>query len=154
MDLFDPKAALERHHGKSYFERIAGEVENPQAAGALMRSPFKFARHGKCGMWVSDALSHLAERVDDIALIRSMYTTNLTHEPALYLMHSGRMLPGLPTLGAWVTYGLGSENQNLPAYVVLDDPKGLPINRTQNWQAGFLPPVYQGTRFRSTGCPH
>ena len=153
MDLFDPKVELERHHGKSYFERIAGEVENPQAAGALMRSPFKFARHGKCGMWVSDALSHLAERVDDIALIRSMYTTNLTHEPALYLIHSGRMLPGLPTLGAWVTYGLGSENQNLPAYVVLDDPQGLPINRTQNWQAGFLPPVYQGTRFRSTGSP-
>jgi hypothetical protein len=82
-----------------------------------------------------------------------MYTMNLTHEPALFQMHSGRMLPGLPTLGAWVTYGLGSENQNLPAYVVLDDPLGLPINHAQNWQAGFLPPVYQGTRFRSTGSP-
>ena len=153
MDLFDPKEELDRNHGKAYFDKIAGEVENPQAAGALMRSPFRFAKRGQCGMWVSDALPSLAECVDDIALIRSMYTTNLTHEPALYKIHSGRTLPGLPSLGSWVTYGLGSENQNLPAYVVLDDPLGLPINRGQNWQSGYLPPLYQGTRFRSTGSP-
>lgn len=153
MDLFDPKPELNKRHGEAYFEKIAGEVENPTAAGALMRCPFKFAQHGKSGTWVSDAMPHLATCVDDIAVIRSMYTFNLTHEPALFIIQSGRMNPGLPTLGAWVSYGLGSENQNLPAYVVLDDPKGLPINRTQNWQAGFLPPVYQGTRFRSTGSP-
>ena len=153
MDLFDPKPELNKRHGESYFDKIAGEVENPAAAGALMRCPYKFAQHGNSGTWVSDAMPHLATRVDDIAVIRSMYTFNLTHEPALFIIQSGRMNPGLPTLGAWVTYGLGSENQNLPAYVVLDDPKGLPINRTQNWQAGFLPPVYQGTRFRSTGSP-
>jgi hypothetical protein len=153
MDLFDPKPALDRYHGRSYFNRIAGEVENPQSAGALMRSPFRFVQHGQCGMWVSDALPHLAGQVDHIALIRSMFTTNLTHEPALYLIQSGRMAPGRPTLGAWVVYGLGSENQNLPAYVVLDDPLGLPINGVENWQAGFLPPVFQGTRFRSTGSP-
>lgn len=153
MDLFDPKPMLDRHHGQSYFDRIAGEVENPQSAGALMRSPFRFARHGQCGMWVSDALPHLARQVDDIALIRSMYTTNLTHEPAIYLIQSGKMGPGRPTLGAWVVYGLGSENQNLPAYVVLDDPLGLPINGVENWQSGFLPPLFQGTRFRSTGSP-
>jgi hypothetical protein len=153
MDLFDPKPALDRHHGRPYFDRIAGEVENPQSAGALMRSPFRFARHGQCGMWVSDVMPHLARQVDDLALIRSMYTTNLTHEPAIYLIQTGRMAPGKPTLGAWVVYGLGSENQNLPAYVVLDDPLGLPINGVENWQAGFLPPVFQGTRFRSTGSP-
>ncbi len=153
MDLFDPKPELNKRHGESYFEKIAGEVENPTAAGALMRCPYKFAQHGNSGTWVSDALPHLATCVDDIAVIRSMYTFNLTHEPALFIIQSGRMNPGLPTLGAWVSYGLGSENQNLPAYVVLDDPKGLPINRTQNWQAGFLPPLYQGTRFRSTGSP-
>ena len=153
MDLFDPKPELNKRHGQSYFEKIAGEVENPTAAGALMRCPFKFAQHGNSGTWVSSAMPHMATRVDDITVIRSMYTFNLTHEPALFIIQSGRMNPGLPTLGAWVTYGLGSENQNLPAYVVLDDPKGLPINRTQNWQAGFLPPVYQGTRFRSTGSP-
>ncbi|HQU41215.1 MAG: hypothetical protein B7Z73_00245 [Planctomycetia bacterium 21-64-5] len=153
MDLFDPKPALDQHHGEAYFNKIAGEVENPASAGALMRSPFKFSRHGQCGMWVSDALPHLAGQVDDIALIRSMYTTNLTHEPAIYLIQNGKMSPGRPTLGSWVVYGLGSECQDLPAYVVLDDPLGLPINGVENWQAGFLPPVFQGTRFRSTGSP-
>ena len=153
MDLFDPKPMLDKHHGEPYFDKIAGEVENPAQAGALFRSPFKFARHGKSGMWVSDAMPHLAGCVDDISVIRSMFTTNLTHEPALYKIHSGRMLTGQPTLGAWITYALGSVNQNLPAYVVLDDPGGLPINRTQNWQAGYLSPVYQGARFRSTGSP-
>jgi hypothetical protein len=153
MDLFDPKPALDKHHGEPYFDKIAGEIENIQSAGALMRSPFPFARHGHSGTWVSSALPHLARHVDDIALIRSMYTTNLTHEPAIYLIQSGKMGPGRPVLGSWVVYGLGTENQNLPAYVVLDDPLGLPINGIENWQSGFLPPLYQGTRFRSTGSP-
>ena len=104
-------------------------------------------------MWVSDALPHLSKHVDDIALIRSLYTTNITHEPALYLIQTNRMVSGYPTLGSWVTYGLGAESQNLPAYVVLDDPLGLPINGVENWHSGYLPPVYQGTRFRSTGSP-
>jgi hypothetical protein len=151
MDLFDPKPELDRRHGESYFDKIAGEVESPSAAGSLMRSPFKFAQHGQSGMWVSDALPHLSRHVDDIALIRSLYTTNITHEPALYLMQTGHMPTGYPTLGSWVTYGLGSECQNLPAYVVLDDPLGLPVNGIENWHSGFLPPLYQGTRFRSTG---
>lgn len=153
MDLFDPKPMLDKRHGQPLFDRIAGEVENARDAGSLMRSPFKFARHGGSGMWVSDALPHLSRQVDDIALIRSMFTTNLTHEPALYLIQSGKTGPGRPSLGSWVVYGLGSENQNLPSYVVLDDPLGLPINGVENWQAGFLPPAYQGTRFRSTGSP-
>ncbi|HEV8059109.1 MAG TPA: DUF1501 domain-containing protein, partial [Gemmataceae bacterium] len=151
MDLFDPKPMLDKNHGKPYFSKIAGEVENPQSAGALMRSPFRFAKHGQCGMSVSDAMPHLARQVDNIALVRSMFTTNLTHEPAIYLIQSGKMAPGKPTLGSWVVYGLGSENQNLPAYVVLDDPLGLPVNGTENWQSGFLPPMFQGTRFRATG---
>jgi hypothetical protein len=153
MDLFDPKPQLDAHHGQPYFSKIAGEVENPASAGALMRSPFRFARHGQSGMWVSDALPHLAGAADDIALIRSMHTTNLTHEPAVYMIHSGKEGPGRPALGSWVVYGLGSENQNLPAYVVLDDPLGLPVNGVESWQSGFLPPVFQGTRFRSTGSP-
>ena len=153
MDLFDPKPELDRLQGQSYFEKIAGEVENPQAAGSMMRCPYKFAQHGQCGMTVSEVMPHLAKCVDDIAFIRSMYTTNITHEPALFIAHSGRMQPGLPTIGAWASYGLGSENQNLPAYVVLEDPGKLPVNGTQNWQAGFLPPQHQGTRFRATGAP-
>jgi hypothetical protein len=153
MDLFDPKPMLDRHHGESYFDKIAGEVEGPKDAGAIMRSPFKFAQHGESGAWVSEVMPHLAGVVDEIAFIRSMYTTNLTHEPAIYLIQSGKMGPGRPSMGSWVVYGLGSENQNLPAYVVLDDPLGLPINGVENWQAGFLPPVFQGTRFRSVGSP-
>jgi hypothetical protein len=153
MDLFDPKPALDKHHGEAYFDKIAGEVEFIKDAGALMRSPFKFARHGQCGAWVSEVMPHLAGVVDDLAFIRSMFTTNLTHEPALYLIHTGKMGPGRPSLGSWVVYGLGSENQNLPAYVVLDDPLGLPVNGVDSWQAGFLPPTFQGTRFRSTGSP-
>lgn len=153
MDLFDPKPELDKHHGEAYFDKIAGEVENIKDAGALMRSPFKFAQHGACGMWVSDAMPHTAKHVDDLALVRSLFTTNITHEPALYLIQTGRMISGHPTLGSWVIYGLGSESQNLPAYIVLDDPLGLPINGVENWGAGLLPPIYQGTRFRSTGSP-
>src|SRR5262245_25189605 len=153
MDLFDPKPALDRMHGKPYFDKIAGEVEFIKDAGAILRSPFKFQRRGQCGAWVSEVMPHLSGVVDDLAFIRSMYTTNLTHEPAIYIIQSGKMGPGRPAWGSWVVYGLGSENQNLPAYVVLDDPKGLPINGVENWQSGFLPPVFQGTRFRSTGSP-
>ncbi|MCA8986539.1 MAG: DUF1501 domain-containing protein [Planctomycetaceae bacterium] len=153
MDLFDPKPELDRHHGEAYFDKIAGEVEFPDKAGALMRSPFKFAQHGQSGMWVSDVMPHLATQVDKMTMIRSMHTTNLTHEPALYKFHSGTEFTGHPSLGSWVSYGLGSENENLPAYVVLDDPLGLPVNGINNWQSGFLPAEYQGTRFRATGSP-
>ncbi|HEX3149369.1 MAG TPA: DUF1501 domain-containing protein [Gemmataceae bacterium] len=153
MDLFDPKPMLEKQHGKPYFDKIAGEVEFIKDAGAILRSPFQFKQHGQCGAWVSEVMPHLAGVVDDLAFIRSMYTTNLTHEPAIYIVQTGKMGPGRPAWGSWVVYGLGSENQNLPAYVVLDDPKGLPVNGVENWQAGFLPQLFQGTRFRSTGTP-
>ncbi len=153
MDLFDPKEELTKRHGEDYFNKIAGEVEFPDAAGAIMKSPFQFAQHGESGMWVSDVLPHFAKQVDNVTMIRSMHTTNLTHEPALYKIHSGSEFIGRPSLGAWVSYGLGNENQNLPAYVVLDDPQGLPVNGIDNWTSGYLPPLYQGTRFRATGSP-
>jgi hypothetical protein len=153
MDLFDPKPMLDKHHGEPYFDKVAADLTTPEQTGGLMRSPFKFAQYGKSGVWISDAMPHLPEVVDDLTFIRSMYTMHPNHEPALFMIHGGRIIPGRASLGAWVVYGLGSESQNLPAYVVLDDPLGLPINGTQNWQAGFLPPVYQGTRIRSTGSP-
>ncbi len=153
VDLFDPKPALDKHHGKSVFKELAADVSSPQSAGGLLRSPFKFAQHGRSGMWISDAMPHLTRHADDIAVIRSMFNTHPNHEPALFKIHAGRMLPGLPSVGAWVVYGLGTVNQNLPAYVVLDDPLGLPVNGVQSWQSGFLPPIYQGTRFRSNGAP-
>ena len=153
MDLFDPKPELDAHHGEKYFSKIAGEVENPQAAGALMRSQYKFAQHGQCGMWMSDALPNLSKQVDEIAMIRSMHTTSITHEPAIYIAQSGKLSPGRPCVGSWAVYGLGSECKDLPAYIVLDDPLGLPVNGVENWDAGFLSPMFQGTRFRSSGAP-
>jgi hypothetical protein len=153
VDTFDPKPVLDKHNGESYFDKVAGDLQSPQAAGGLMRSPFTFKQYGQSGIWVSELMPHLAEQVDNIAVIRSMYTAHPNHEQALFVIHSGRTIPGRPSLGSWVVYGLGTENQNLPAYVVLDDPLGLPINGIWNWQAGFLPPVYQGTRIRTYGSP-
>jgi hypothetical protein len=153
VDLFDPKPALDKHDGDPYFDKIAGDVSSVDQAGGLMRSPFRFSRYGKSGIWLSELMPHLASKVDDICLIRSMQSLHSNHEPALFVAHSGRTIPGRPSLGAWVIFGLGSENQNLPAYVVLDDPLGLPVNGVQNWQSGFLPPMYQGTRIRSQGSP-
>lgn len=153
MDLFDSKPMLDKHHGEPYFAKIAGEVENVSSAGSILRSPFPFKQHGQSGQWVSELLPHLAREVDDLAIIRSMHTTSITHEPALYVIHSGQLRSGHPSLGSWCVYGMGSENQNLPAYVVLDDPAGMPVNGVENWTSGFLPPSLQGTRFRSQGSP-
>jgi hypothetical protein len=153
VDLFDPKPALQKYAGTPPSRDIVSEIEFADQVGSVLPSPFKFSRYGKCGMELSELLPHLGECADDITLIRSMFGEHFNHEPSLYLMHTGRTLPGRPSLGAWVVYGLGTENQNLPAYVVLDDPKQLPVNGVQNWQAGWLPPVYQGTRFRSEGPP-
>jgi len=153
VDLFDPKPMLEKHHGEPYFEKIANDVSSPKAAGGLMRSPFKFQQYGQSGIWVSDLMPHFAKQVDQVAMIRSMNTIHPEHEPALFMVHSGRTMQGRPAIGSWAIYGLGTENQSLPAYVVLDDPLGLPINGVQSWQSGFLPPVYQGTRLRTNGSP-
>ena len=98
-------------------------------------------------------LPHIAGHADDIAVIRSMFTEHRNHEQALWMMHTGLTVAGRPSLGAWVAYGLGTENQNLPAYVVLPDPKGLPVDGIRNWSSGWMPPLYQGTPFRSEGSP-
>ena len=153
VDLFDPKPALEKYAGQAPGRDLASEVRAVRDAGGLMPSPYKFSRHGQSGIEISELLPHLGTVADEIAVVRSMFTTHLAHEAALFLIHGGRILPTRPSLGAWIAYGLGAENQNLPAYVVLDDPKGPPINFIQNWQAGWLPPVYQGTRVRSEGSP-
>lgn len=151
MDLFDPKPMLDKHQGESYSDKITGELEFVKDAGALMRSPFKFSRSGECGAPISEVMPHLAGVVDDPAFIRAMHTTSLTHEPAVYLIQSGKMGPGRPTLSSWAVYGLGSENQNLPAYVVLDDPLGMPVNGVENWEAGFLPRWSHARRHRRIG---
>ena len=153
VDLFDPKPTLKRLAGTAPSRELSFAISNGKEAGSLFPSPFEFKRAGKCGMEISDALPHLSECADDIALIRSMYGEHANHEPALFLLHTGRTIASRPSMGAWVSYGLGTENQNLPAYVVLDDPKGLPINGISNWQSAWLPPIYQGTRFRTEGPP-
>lgn len=153
VDLFDHKPALAKYAGQPPSRDLAAEVRAVRETGGLMPSPYKFAKHGQSGIELSEMLPHLATVVDEISVVRSMYTTHLAHEAALFLMHGGRILPTRPSLGSWIVYGLGSENQNLPAYVVLDDPKGPPINFIQNWQSGWLPAVFQGTRVRSEGSP-
>ena len=153
VDLLDPKPALEKFAGTIPSRDLTTDVSSPKQLGGLLPAPYKFQKHGQCGMDVSEVMPHFAKHVDDVALIRSMYGEHFNHEPALFLMHSGRTIASRPSMGSWVSYGLGTENQNLPAYVVLDDPKGLPINGISNWQSAYLPPVYQGTRFRSEGPP-
>ena len=153
VDLFDPKQDLEKYAGKTPSRDLTAVIVSPQANAGILPSPYKFKPHGDSGLVFSELLPHMAGVADDFAMIRSMFTETPNHEPALSLIHTGRVLKGRPSLGAWVAYGLGSENQNLPAYVVLDDPKGLPISGIANWQAGWLPPNYQGTRFRAQGDP-
>ena len=155
VDLFDPKPALEKFHGADApeeFTKVAPAGRSMK--GKVMRSHWKFARHGQSGAWVSELLPHTAKMIDEIAIIRSMYNVHENHEPACYKWQSGEIFPGHPTLGAWVTYGLGSVSQNLPAYVVLADPQNpLPVNNVENWMSGYLPPLYQGTRIKSEGTP-
>ncbi len=153
VDLFDPKPMLEKHAGQLPGRELVNDVLFTEEAGGLMPSPFQFARHGQSGIQLSELMPHLARSVDELAVIRSMYTTSFTHGPGIFMMHGGTVFPGRPTMGAWVTYGLGSENQNLPAYVVLADPEGPPTAGIKNWQPGWLPPVFQGTPLRSKGSP-
>ena len=147
VDLFDPKPELDRSHGK----RIAIDVFNGNP-GPLMKSPFQFRRHGECGAWVCDQYPNVARHVDDFAFVKSCFTESNDHVPALYQMNTGVARAGLPTAGAWVTYGLGTENQNLPGFVVLGNTQGIK-GGPLNWSAGFLPTGYQGTLFRSQGSP-
>ena len=153
VDLFDPKPVLEKYAGQPPGRDLIKDILFIADAGGMMPSPFSFAKHGESGMEISELLPHLAKHADDIALVRSMYTTNFTHGPATFLMQGGDVLTGRPSMGAWVVYALGSESQDLPAYVVLDDPEGLPSLGIRNWQSAWLPAVYQGTRIRSQGSP-
>lgn len=155
VDTWDYKPELKRRDGQELagFNKFTGFFADE--VGPLMKSPFRFARHGRCGKWVSEIFPFLARHVDKMAFIHSGYTESNNHSPALFMMNSGEPRMGYPCVGAWVTYGLGSESRNLPAFVVLSDPlgRGLPKGHAQNWGAGFLPSVYQGTYLRPLGPP-
>jgi hypothetical protein len=140
VDTFDPKPALDKYHGKA----IPLELRTERKTGAAFRSPYKFTRHGQSGIEVSELFPHVAKCIDDICVIRSMHADVPNHEPSLLLMNCGEARLPRPSMGSWVTYGLGSENQNLPGFIAMC-PGGYPIQETQNWQSAFLPGVYQGT---------
>ena len=148
IDLFDPKPEMLRWDGQPYPHGEL-EIHAHKQSGNVLASPFKFRPHGQSGIELSELLPHLASVIDDVTLIRSMTTESVDHEAALRRFHTGRKDSGFPTWGSWVTYGLGTECENLPAYVVLSDPGGLPIDGNRNWSAGWLPAMNQGTAFRN-----
>src|SRR5689334_5229903 len=151
MDLFDPKPELTKRDGQDHPGNL--EIHFDKQAGKLLKSPFAFSPAGQSGMVLSELLPRTAGIADEVTLIRSMTTDSVDHESALRIIHSGKFQAGRPTWGAWVIYGLGTERQDLPAYVVLSDPGGLPVDGIRNWTSGWLPAVYQGTQIRSEGTP-
>jgi hypothetical protein len=149
VDTFDHKPELERRAGQPFDP--GGELQFfASKPGACLPSQWTFRQHGESGRWVSDLFPRLAKRVDDMAFVHSMQSTTALHGPGCFLMNTGSTLPGFPSMGAWVTYGLGSESENLPAFVVLPDPRGLPPGGIINWGAGFLPARHQATTLDTT----
>jgi hypothetical protein len=148
VDTFDYKPELIRRHGQPFDP--GGKVELFQSApGACMKSPWTWRQHGQCGKWASDLVPHLAGCVDDMAFIHSMVSKSNVHGPATFMQNTGFVLPGFPAMGAWICYGLGSLNHNLPAFVVLPDSRGFAPNGPANWSCGFLPAAYQGTMVKA-----
>ncbi len=154
IDTFDPKPVLDKLHGKplpdSYGRVITamGEFDSP-----VLASQRKWKQHGESGLWISDWLPHTAQHADDLAVIRSCWTNGINHSGGVCQMNTGSQFAGRPSLGAWVNYGLGTTNQNLPAFVVMQDNKGTVVNGPRNWSAGFMPAVYQGTALQVEGAP-
>lgn len=150
IDTFDYKPDLEKHHGEELTNK--GKIDTFFGKpGKLMKSQFPFRRHGQSGHWMSELLPHLATCVDEMTFLHGMHSKSSNHTPATFFMNTGFTMNGFPCLGSWLSYGLGSENQDLPAYVVLPDPRQLPAGGSINWTSGFLPAVHQGVAFRSSG---
>jgi hypothetical protein len=152
LDTFDYKPELERFHGKS----LAGD-ERPDVffgqVGLIRKNDWAFKQRGQSGLWVSELMPHLATVADELTVIRSMVADSASHTPATFQENSGFRLNGFPVMGSWISYGLGSETDELPAYVVLPDARGLPAGTTSNWTNGFLPARHQGVAFHPKGAP-
>ena len=151
LETFDYKPHLAKMHGKS----MEGRGENLGffgQPGNLMKSIYEFRQHGKSGSWVSSLLPRIAGCVDDLCFVHSMFAKSNNHTPAAFQMNSGFTLNGFPSMGAWLSYGLGTENENVPAFVVLPDPRGLPAGGSINWTSGFLPANHQGVAFRTASA--
>ncbi|HEY2155781.1 MAG TPA: DUF1501 domain-containing protein [Isosphaeraceae bacterium] len=155
VDTWDYKPELAKRDGKELagFDKNTGFFTGQ--VGPLMKSPFKFEKKGQSGTWVSEIFPELAKHVDDLAILYSCHTNTNNHSPALFEMNTGMSRMGFPCMGAWVTYGLGTENQDLPAFVVMYDTlgRGIPKGHAQNWGTGFLPGVFQGTALNAQGAP-
>src|SRR4051812_33485157 len=148
VDTFDYKPKLIEQHGKAFDP--GGKVELFQSSpGSCMKSPWTWKQHGRCGRWMSSLVPQLASCVDDMAFLYSMVSKSNVHGPATFMQATGFVQPGFPGMGAWISYGLGSLNDNLPAFVVLPDPRGFAPNGPANWSAGFLPAAHQGTMVRA-----
>ncbi|MCH7989884.1 MAG: DUF1501 domain-containing protein [Planctomycetes bacterium] len=152
MDLFDPKPDLTKHSGKIHTEKV--EMFQPGSeSNALLGSPLKFRKYGRCGMEMAEILPHLGSVADDICLVRSMYNYHNNHTESLIAINTGKIFQGRPALGSWISYALGTENQNLPAYIVLRDPAGYNTSGTLLWQNGWMPALYRGTEVSTKGTP-
>ncbi|SPE34748.1 conserved exported hypothetical protein [Candidatus Sulfopaludibacter sp. SbA6] len=152
VDTFDPKPALSKYAGQPLTGK--GEIVVRQGdPGPLMPSPFQFRKYGQCGMDVCELFPLLSQHVDEMAFLRSVYGKSNDHVQATYELNTGKIQMGLPSVGSWVTYGLGSENQSLPAFVVIYDRRGGPLGGPSNWSAGYMPAAYQATVFRASGDP-
>ncbi len=152
VDSFDPKPRLAREHGESPYDKFAVDATQFNSIGKILKSPWDFKRYGECGMEVSDLFPHVGQCADDLAVIRSMVADFPEHTNANYFLHTGIGIQGRPSMGAWINYGLGSENQDLPGYVVLDGGL-IPPGGLDNFNSGFLPASYQGSIFRAGDLP-
>ncbi|MEO2011905.1 MAG: DUF1501 domain-containing protein [Pirellulaceae bacterium] len=156
LDSFEYKPELNKIHGKRLprIPDISGELQGrlsfPHVA---IGSPFKFQQHGESGHWFSDLFPQLAQHADQIAMVRGIRTDNQNHGPSTLHVTTGSQFPGSPSVGSWVSYGLGSPNRDMPGYIVIQDPRGAPVNGAAVWANGYLPAAYQGTLLRSKGTP-
>lgn len=152
MDLFDPKPELTKFSGKIHPEKV--EMFQPGSEGnTLLGSPLQFRRYGHCGMEMAEIVPHIGSVADDLCLVRSMYNYHNNHTESLVALNTGKIFQGRPALGSWISYGLGTENQNLPSYIVLRDPEGYNTSGTLLWQNGWMPALYRGTEVSTRGTP-
>src|ERR1051325_4610057 len=152
VDSFDYKPLLERYHGRDPHAVFTVEPTQFNNVGRVMMSPWRFRRYGQCGRWVSELFPHMARHVDDLAVIHSMTSRFPEHTSANYFLHTGSGLQGRPSMGAWLSYGLGSENRNLPGFIIINGGL-IPPGGLDNFNSGFLPAAYQGSVFRAGDPP-
>jgi hypothetical protein len=152
MDLFDPKPDLKKFEGKVHAEKVE-MFQKGSETNKLLGSPFTFHPRGACGMEMSEIIPHLGTVADDLCMVRSMHTEHNNHTEALVMFNTGKIFPGRPALGSWISYALGTDNQNLPAYIVLRDPQGYNTSGTLLWQNGWLPALHRGTAVSAQGAP-